>query len=94
MIVSPYIGSNGSSVISGFGPRSGSRVMFSLASKASLYCNLHFFHRRCASGVGFSQKASIPGGVSLFANCALSYSIKLTSVSAREDTSSIVLGFH
>ena len=60
--------------------------MFSLASKASLYCTFHFSYRRGGSGVGLSQKASIPSGVLLFADCAMSYLTKLPSTSLREDT--------
>ena len=64
-IVSSYIGSRGKSTISGLGPGSVSRIMFSFANSANLYCTRHFSQRRRRSGVGLSQKASIPSGVRL-----------------------------
>ena len=73
-IVSSYISSRGSSTISGLGPSSVSRMMFSFANSANLYCTRHFSQQRGASGVGLSQKASIPSGVRLVADCAMSYS--------------------
>ena len=50
-----------------FGPIRVSRIIFSFASNANLFCTLHFFQRRGESGVGLSQIASIPSGVRLFA---------------------------
>ena len=64
-IVSSYIGSRGSSTISGLGPSSVSRIIFSFANSANLYCTLHFSQRSGGSGVGLSQKGSIPSGVRL-----------------------------
>ena len=76
-IVSSYIGSRGSSTISGFGPSSVSKMMFSLAKSASLYCTLHFSQRSGRFVVGLSQKGSIPRGVLYHADCAISYFIIL-----------------
>ena len=59
IIVLSHIGCRGSSTISGLGPRNVIKMVFSLASKASLYCTLHYSHRRGGSGVGLSQKSSV-----------------------------------
>ena len=78
IFVSLYMGSSGRSTISGLGPSRVSGIIFSFANSASLYCNLHFSQQRGGSGVGLSQKASIPsGGVRLFAGCAMSYFFKI-----------------
>ena len=74
-IVSWYTGSSGRSTISGLGPSRVSRIIFSFANSANFYCTLHFSQRRGGSGVGLSQKSSIPSGVRLFADCAMWYFI-------------------
>ena len=75
IIVSSYMGSNGSSTISSFGPSKVLRIIFSFASSANLYCTLHLSQRIGGSGVRLSQIASIPSGAGLFAGCAMSYTI-------------------
>ena len=75
IIVSSYMGFNGRSSISGFGPSKVSRNIFSFASSANLYCTLHFSQPRGGSGVGLSHEAPFSSGVRLFAGCAMSYTI-------------------
>ena len=57
MIVSSHIDSCGSSTSSGLGPRCVSKMIFSLYSKANLYCTLHFSHQSHGSCVGFVPKS-------------------------------------
>ena len=75
IFVSSYMGSNGRSSISGFGPSKVSRIIFSSTSSVNWYCTLHFSQQRGGSCVDLSQKASIPSAVRLFAGCAMSYTI-------------------
>ena len=53
IMVSLYMGSSGRSTISGLGPSRVSRIIFSLANSASLYCTLHFSQRRGGVGCWF-----------------------------------------
>ena len=64
-------------------------MIFSLASKANLYCTLHFYQRRVGSTMGLSQKALISWWVCLLAECAMSYFIVLLSALRRKYTPSI-----
>ena len=80
-LFSSYTGLSGRSSISGLAPSRVSRIIFSFVNSASLYCTLHFSQRRGGSGVGLSQKESIPSGVRLFAGCAMLYFIKNSIVS-------------
>ena len=48
---SMYTGYRGNSVISGLGPGSVFKMLFSLASKVILFCSLHFSERKGGSGL-------------------------------------------
>ena len=56
--------------------------------QANWFGILHWSHSRSGSSVGLSQKALIPKGVRLLADCAMSYFISLLTASQRKDAPS------